>query len=416
VAVSDLAPASNPGATYFAEGQYVTPHEYLWCNGDGTINNPPHHGECNMYNNVSYRRFTPSGTTTFSFAAVGSTVRTQPAINAWTGATRNTFEPDPGNDGIGIVGYKVTNPSAGVWHYEYAVYNQTLDRSIQSFSLPIGCGVTLSNLGFHAPPQHPAFANDGTLGSAGYSSTAWSPNQTATNVSWSSQTFAQNQNANAIRWGTVYNFRFDSNKPPQAANAPLTPFKTGNSFTVPILAPTPDACSALQVVTAVSRKTHGAAGDFDVDLPMSGEPGVECRNGGVNGDHTIVVTFSNNVVSGNASLTSGIGSVTGSPTFSNNTMTVNLTGVADVQNIAVTLNNVTDTFAQTLPDTAVSMNVLMADTTGNKGVTSTDLSQTKSQSGNPVDATNFREDVVTDGAINSTDIGAVKLHSGSGLP
>ncbi|HEU0209228.1 MAG TPA: hypothetical protein VFQ78_09650, partial [Candidatus Udaeobacter sp.] len=50
VAVSDLAPASNPGATYFAEGQYITPHEYVWCQS--------HVGECNMYNNASYRQFT----------------------------------------------------------------------------------------------------------------------------------------------------------------------------------------------------------------------------------------------------------------------------------------------------------------------------------------------------------------------
>ena len=28
-----------------------------------------------------------------------------------------------------MVAYKVTNPSPGVWHYEYAVYNQNLDRS-----------------------------------------------------------------------------------------------------------------------------------------------------------------------------------------------------------------------------------------------------------------------------------------------
>ena len=415
VAVSDLAPASNPGATYFAEGQYITPHEYLWCNGDGGAN-PPHHGECNMYNNTSYRQFTPSGTTNFSFGAVGATVRTQPAINAWTGATRNTFEPDPGNDGIGVVGYKVTNPSAGVWRYEYAVYNQNLDRSIQSFSVPLGCGVTVSNLGFHAPPQQPAFANDGTQGSTGYSSTAWSPNQTATEISWSSQTFAQNQNANAIRWGTLYNFRFDSNKPPQAANATLTPFKTGNAFTVPIMAPAPDACNALQVVTAVSRKMHGGAGSYDIDLPLSGEPGVECRSGGQNADHTIVVTFSNDVVSGNASVTAGTGSVSGSPAFNSNTMTVNLTGVADIQQITVTLNNVMDSFAQVLADTTVTMNVLMGDTTGNKGVTSTDISEIKSQSGQAVDGSNFRDDVMPDGSINSTDIATTKIHAGDGLP
>ncbi len=414
VAMSDLNPALNPGATYFAEGQYVTPHEYVWCQA--------HTGQCNMYNNVSYRQFTPSGTTSFSFSAVGATQRSKPAITAWPGATINTFEPVPAigttppGDGIGMVGCKVTNPSAGVWHYEYAVYNENLDRAIQSFSVPLGCGVTTSNLGFHAPPQEPAWANDGTLNSAGYSSTAWTSNQTVSNLTWSSETFAQNQNANAIRWGTLYNFRFDSNKPPQAANATLTPFKTGSSFTVPIQAPTPDTCNALQAVTAVSRKTHGAAGTFDIDLPLSGEPGVECRSGGVNGDHTIVVTFSNNVVSGNASVTGGTGSVSGSPTFSNNTMTVNLTGVADVQNVVVTLNGVTDSFAQVLADTTVAMNVLLGDTSGNKGVTSTDLSETKLQSGHTVDATNFREDVIPDGTINSTDLGAIKIHSGDGLP
>ena len=356
------------------------------------------------------------GTTTFTFAAVGATVRTQAAINAWTGATLNTFEPDPGNDGIGIVAYKVTNPSAGVWHYEYAVYNQNLDRAIQSFSVPLGCGVTVSNLGFHAPPQHPGVAADGTAGNTGYSSAAWTPSQTFNALAWNSETFAQNQNANAIRWGTLYNFRFDSNKPPQAANATLGFFKTGAPITVAIQAPTPDTCNALQVVTAVSRKTHGGAGDFDIDLPPSGEPGVECRSGGVNGDYTIVVTFSNDVVSGNASVTSGTGGVSGSPTFSNNTMTVNLTGVTDVQQISVTLNNVTDSFAQVLADTAVTMNVLMGDTTGNKGVSSTDLSETKAQSGNSADANNFREDIVTDGSINSTDITVVKSRSGSGVP
>ena len=143
VAMSDLNTTLNPGATYFAEGQYVTPHEYAWCQA--------HPGQCNQYNNVSYRQFTVTGTTSFTFASVGSTVRMQPAIKAWTGATINQIEPAPGVDGIGFVGCKVTNPSAGVWHYEYAVYNENLDRAIQSFSVPLGPGITVSNIGFHAP-------------------------------------------------------------------------------------------------------------------------------------------------------------------------------------------------------------------------------------------------------------------------
>ncbi len=163
VNVSDLNTTLNPGATYYAEAQYITPHEYAWCQA-----NP---GQCNMYNNASYRRFSVSGTTSFTFSAVGTTVRTQPAIAAWTGATTSTIQPAPGIDGTAMVSYKVTNPSPGVWHYEYAVYNQNLDRAIQLFSVPLGAGITVSNIDFHAPPQAAAFANDGTVGDAGYSST-----------------------------------------------------------------------------------------------------------------------------------------------------------------------------------------------------------------------------------------------------
>ena len=73
------------------------------------------------------------------------------------------IQPDPGTDGIWFMGYKVTNPSAGVWHYEYVLYNQNLDRAIQSFTVPLGPGVNISNIGFHAPPQEPGWANDGTF-------------------------------------------------------------------------------------------------------------------------------------------------------------------------------------------------------------------------------------------------------------
>src|SRR5664279_5435360 len=113
--------------------RYVSPHEYVWCQS--------HPGECNMNNNVSYRRFTVTGTTSFSFSAAAATVRETAAIQAWTGATINQMEPAPGVDGIGAVGCKVTNPSAGVWHYEYAVYNENLDRAIQSFAVPLGPGI-----------------------------------------------------------------------------------------------------------------------------------------------------------------------------------------------------------------------------------------------------------------------------------
>src|SRR5882672_9376551 len=94
VEVNDLNTTLNPGATYYAEAQYVTPHEYAWCQS--------HPGECNMANNASHRQYSVSGTTSFTFSPVGATVRTKPAIGEWTGATVTQIEPDPGNDGIGL--------------------------------------------------------------------------------------------------------------------------------------------------------------------------------------------------------------------------------------------------------------------------------------------------------------------------
>lgn len=230
--IDDLNTNLNQGATYFAEAQYITPHEYVWCQANPT--------QCNMYNNVSYRRYNVSGTgSPFSFSPAAGTVRAKTAVSAWTGSTAVEINPAPGVDGVGTVAYKVTNPSPGVWRYEYAVYNQNLDRAIQSFSIPTGAGVTLSNIGFHAPPQHPGWSADGTVGNSGFSNQPWTQTQNGSSMTWSSETLAQNPNANAIRWGTLYNFRFESNRPPQMTNATVGFFKTGEPITVQVQGPTP---------------------------------------------------------------------------------------------------------------------------------------------------------------------------------
>ncbi|MGQ0542202.1 MAG: carboxypeptidase regulatory-like domain-containing protein [Blastocatellia bacterium] len=261
--INDLSTSQNPGATYYAEAQYVTPHEYAWCQS-----NP---GQCNMYNNVSYRRYNVSGTgSPFTFSAVGSTVRTRRAVSAWTGASFVELQPAPGVDGVGSIAYKVTNPSAGVWHYEYAIYNENLDRAIQSFSVPIGGGVTLTNIGFHAPPQHPGSPGDGTMGSAGFSNATWSQSQAGGAMTWSSETFAQNPNANAIRWGTMYNFRFDSNRPPQSMNATIGFFKTGSPINVQVQGPSPAVASNVSVSGRVSTSTGYGVGQARVTMTDSG--------------------------------------------------------------------------------------------------------------------------------------------------
>jgi len=244
--IADLNTSLNAGATYYTESQYVTPHEYAWCQANPT--------QCNMNNNVSYRRYNVTGTASpFSFSPVGATVRSKSAISAWTGASFADINPAPGVDGIGQVGYKVTNPSPGVWHYEYAVYNQNLDRAIQSFGIPILAGVTMSNVGFHAPPQQPGWTGDGTLNDQGFSNTPWAGALANGIFTWSSQTLAQNANANAIRWGTLYNFRFDSNRPPTTMAATVGFYKTGAPITVQVAVP-----SAAGPVSVSGRVTNAS--------------------------------------------------------------------------------------------------------------------------------------------------------------
>ena len=170
----------------------------------------------------------------------------------------------------------------------------------------------------------------------------------------------------------------------------------------------------LQPTSAVSRLTHGGAGNFDIDMPLTGTAGVECRNGG--GNYTLVVTFSNTMVSGDASVTAGAGSVAGSPTFSGHTMTINLTGVTDAQTLTVSLTNLTDAFSQVLPSVALGASFLVGDTNGDRIVNAGDALQTRNRSGQTTDATNFRSDVNEDGFINSGDQIVVRSRSGTALP
>ncbi len=172
----------------------------------------------------------------------------------------------------------------------------------------------------------------------------------------------------------------------------------------------------LQLASAVSRKMHGAAGTFDIPLPLTGSRGVECRSGGASGDYTLVFTFSNNVASGNAAVIGGTGTISGTPVVSGHTMTVNLTGVANVQTLTLNLSSVTDQFSQVLPDTQVPVDILIGDTNGNDMVNAGDVAQTKGQSGQPVTGGNFRTDVNANGSINAGDAAIVKSHSGESIP
>jgi Dockerin type I domain len=165
--------------------------------------------------------------------------------------------------------------------------------------------------------------------------------------------------------------------------------------------------------SAFSRKTHGAAGTFDIPLPLTGNVGIECRSGGATNDYQMIINFATTVTVGNASVTSGTGSVS-SFTVSGPQATVNLTGVINVQRITVTLINVND--GTHMGNVPISMGVLVGDVNGNAAVSAADVALTKSQVGMPVGSSNFREDVNANGTISSTDVAIVKSDVGTSLP
>jgi len=167
------------------------------------------------------------------------------------------------------------------------------------------------------------------------------------------------------------------------------------------------------VVSAVSRKTHGGAGNFDINLPATGNPGIEDRVGPATGVHQIIVSFANNVSVSSASVSSGIGNA---DNFSVNggQVTVNLSGVANAQIITVKLTGVND--GTNMGDVTVPMGVLSGDTTGNGTVNASDVNQVKAQSGQATTAGNFRQDLNANGVINASDVSLVKSRSGTALP
>jgi len=170
------------------------------------------------------------------------------------------------------------------------------------------------------------------------------------------------------------------------------------------------------LVGAVSRKAHGIAGPFDVDL-MSPSSGIECRSGGTTNEYDVVVTFASPVTVTGAVAVPASGktaAVSGTPSVNNNQVTIHLTNVSNAQRFNVNVLGVNDgTGAR---DISVPMAVLIGDTTGNGVVDSNDISLTHSQVGRVVTSSNFREDVTVNGQIGTSDVSLVQSKSGTVLP
>ncbi len=163
------------------------------------------------------------------------------------------------------------------------------------------------------------------------------------------------------------------------------------------------------LVSTASRLTHGAAGSFDIGMPLAGTSGVENRRSNT---YSAVFTFNTAVTSGQAVVLGGTATA-GTPTFSGNEMRVPLTGVADVQTVTIRARDINGDGQQ---HGDVPFGFLAGDVNGNRVVDKPDQQQVTADKGQGVSGANFRDDINLSGRVDRQDIQAVKANKGHSIP
>jgi hypothetical protein len=189
------------GARYFYEGWYLGP------------NDP------DLENSMGRREVDPTfGGSTWTFPPIGSTTVTGSILDVWVdpqnvqpGQSTELLDTGEGRVQLAAV---TSSQGGGNHHYEYALMNFDFERRVQSFSLPIGPGQSVSNTGFDDGDTNAA--NDWTASIAGGS------------VTWTAPA------GNALDFGMLFNFRLDANAAPVQGTARITPFEAGNPTMIPV--------------------------------------------------------------------------------------------------------------------------------------------------------------------------------------
>jgi hypothetical protein len=157
-------------------------------------------------NNAQNRQVTITASgSAWSATAMGASMNGS-VLTRWQGAHTNIGSNYP-DDGRFLVAVKVTGPTAGMYHYEYAVHNLDNNRGGASFRVPIAPGAQVQNAGFSDLDTDPL--ND------------WLFSQTATEIAFTAGA------TNSLDWNTIYNCWFDCSIPPGAGNMSIDQARAG---------------------------------------------------------------------------------------------------------------------------------------------------------------------------------------------
>ncbi len=271
VASTDMAPAQNPGALYFVEGQYLA--------ADDTAAG-------NHYNNASYRQVWVGSGNAISFDNPGggqsATQRRKPAILAWQDYDGSVAVDtvDVPNDGRFYLAYKATDLGGGVWNYEIALYNFNSHRAADQFTVGVPNGAAISAIGFHDVAYHSGEP---------YVGTDWSSSTTASSVSWTANAEADPNTTNALRWGTLYNFRFNGNfDPNELGQATISMHRPGSPSSVSLAFPTVEDNDDCANKAAISNGVTA----FDTSGATTDGPSESTCGGAISNDKWYVYTAS----------------------------------------------------------------------------------------------------------------------------
>ncbi len=176
---------------------------------------------------------------------------------------------------------------------------------------------------------------------------------------------------------------------------------------------------SLVLLSAASRKNHGPAGAFDIDLPLTSPVGIEPRGGHA---YTVVFTFNNAIASiDDSRVVQNGGACEPMAVYA----VINGNEVIEGWNFPcdpkhshclVLTRHVVDTSGNSIDSVAVNVGVLPGDVTGDDIVSPDDLRSVKSVAGEPTNSSNFRNDVNLDGRITKKDLQFVGAHLGNRLP
>ena len=167
------------------------------------------------------------------------------------------------------------------------------------------------------------------------------------------------------------------------------------------------------LVSAVSRKVHGAAGTFDLPLSLDiDNPSVEPRFGPA---QTIVMTFDRAIAAATPHVIEGSATL-GTATISGNSVITPLVAVGDQQYVRLALTGVTATSGGIAGSAWVRAGFLAGDVSQNGVVTVSDAGAVNLRLAQPLTATNYLYDVNASGAVTIADKGATTSNLAKALP